>query len=49
MGCLDDEDIFMAAKIKQSEHYGFKVPLTSNGTPFWTMTPEELESERNNN
>ena len=44
MGCLDDEDIFMAAKIKQGGDYGFKVRLTSDGTPFWTMTPEELES-----
>lgn len=46
---IDDEDIFMAAKIKQGENYSFKVRLTSDGTPFWTLSPEQLAKERNSN
>ncbi len=46
---IDDEDVFMAAKIKQGENYSFKVRLTSDGKPFWTMSPEELAKERKNN
>jgi len=47
-GCwavIDDQDIFMAAKVKQGEDFQYKVRLTKNGTPFWTMTPEELAKE----
>jgi hypothetical protein len=43
---IDDEDIFMASKVKQGEHFEFKVRLTKDGTPFWTMSPEELARER---
>lgn len=43
---IDGEDIFMASKIKKGEHYEFKVRLTSDGTPFWNMTPEQLIREK---
>ena len=43
---IDGEDIFMASKIKKGEHYQFKTRLTKDGTPFWTMTQEELAYER---
>ena len=43
---IDGEDIFMASKIKKGDHYQFKTRLTKDGTPFWTMTPEELAYER---
>ncbi len=43
---IDGEDIFMASKIKKGEHYQFKTRLTKDGTPFWTMTPEQLAYER---
>ena len=43
---INDQDIFMAAKAKQGEHFEFKVRLTKDGTPFWTMTPDELARER---
>ncbi len=43
---IDDEDIFMASKVKKGEHYEFKVRLTSDGTPFWNMTPEQLAHEK---
>ncbi|MBL4902501.1 hypothetical protein JYT85_00440 [Desulfocapsa sp. AH-315-G09] len=43
---INGEDVFMASKIKKGEHYEFKVRLTSDGTPFWNMTPEELAHER---
>lgn len=43
---INGEDIFMASKVKKGEHYEFKVRLTSDGTPFWNMTPEELAHER---
>jgi hypothetical protein len=38
---IDGKDIFMAAKIKKDPDFEIvKVRLTSDGTPFWTMTPE---------
>lgn len=43
---IDDKDVFMASKVKQGEHFSFKVRLTKDGTPFWTMSPEELARER---
>lgn len=42
---IDGEDVFMASKVKQGEHFSFKVRLTSDGTPFWTMPPEKLAKE----
>lgn len=39
------QDVFMAAKVKQGENFEFKVRLTKDGTPFWTMSPEELAKE----
>ena len=36
----------MASKIKKGNYFEFKVRLTKNGKPFWTMTPEELSRER---
>lgn len=42
---IDDEDVFLAAKVKQGENYEFKVRLSSNGTAFWTLSPEELAKE----
>ncbi len=43
---INDQDVFMASKAKQGEHFEFKVRLTKDGTPFWTMTPDELARER---
>lgn len=42
---IDGEDVFMASKVKRGEHFQFKVRLTSDGTPFWTMSPERLKQE----
>ena len=41
---INGEDVFMASKIKKGE-WEFKVRLTKDGTPFWTMTPEQLAQE----
>lgn len=43
---IDGEDVFMAAKVIKGDYYEFKVRLTSNGKPFWTMDAQELEKER---
>ncbi len=46
-GCfaeINGEDVFMAAKIKKRGN-SFKVRLTSDGTPFWTMSPGQLQKE----
>lgn len=43
---IDGEDVFLASKVKQGEHFSFKVRLTKDGTPFWTMSPEELAREQ---
>lgn len=42
---IDGEDVFIASKVKRGDHFQFKVRLTSDGTPFWTMSPEQLKKE----
>ena len=48
---ITDKWVFMASKIKKgdSDTFEFKVRLTKDGTPFWTMTPEQLAKERASN
>lgn len=43
---INGEDIFMASKVKKGDYFELKVRLTKDGTPFWTLTPEELEREK---
>lgn len=43
---INEEDVFLAAKIKKGDYFSLKVRLTKNGKPFWTMSPEELAKER---
>jgi hypothetical protein len=43
---IDGKDVFMASKIKKDPDFEIiKVRLTKDGTPFWTMTPEQLAHE----
>lgn len=43
---IKGKDVFMACKVKKGDYFEFKVRLTKDGTPFWTMSPEELARER---
>jgi hypothetical protein len=43
---INEEDVFMASKVKKGDFFEFKVRLTKNGKPFWTMSKEELAWER---
>ena len=43
---INGKDVFMASKVKKGDYFEFKVRLTKDGTPFWTMSPEELAKER---
>jgi hypothetical protein len=43
---INGKDVFLASKLKKGESQEFKVRLTKDGTPFWTMTPEQLAKER---
>jgi len=43
---IGGKDVFMASKIKRGEHFNLKVRLTKDGTPFWTMTPEQQAQEK---
>jgi hypothetical protein len=43
---IGGQEVFMASKVKKGNYYEFKVRLTKDGTPFWTMSPEELARER---
>ena len=43
---IDGKDVFMASKIKKGDFYVFKVRLTSDGTPFWTLSDEQLAKEK---
>ena len=43
---INGKDIFMVSKIKKDPNFEIlKVRLTKDGTPFWTMTPEQLAWE----
>jgi hypothetical protein len=43
---FDGKDVFMASKIKKGEFQQVKVRRTSDGTPYWSMNPEQLATER---
>ncbi len=43
---IGEETVFIAAKIKTDSDRNFKVRLTSDGTPFWTMSAEQLAKEQ---
>lgn len=45
---FDGKDVFMASKIKKGEFQQIKVRRTSDGTPYWSMSPEQLATERAN-
>ena len=43
---IDGKDVFLASKIKKDPDIDIiKVRLTKDGTPFWTMTPQQLAKE----
>jgi hypothetical protein len=43
---INGKDVFMASKIKKDPDIEIiKVRLTKDGTPFWTMTPERIAQE----
>ena len=43
---INGKDVFMASKIKKDPDFDIiKVRLSKDGTPFWTMTPEQLAWE----
>lgn len=43
---VNGKDVFMASKIKKDPDLEIiKVRLTKDGTPFWTMTPEQVAWE----
>lgn len=43
---VDGEDVFMASKIKKGDFFELKVRLTRDGTPFWTLSAEEIAKEK---
>jgi hypothetical protein len=43
---IEGRDIFMASKIKKGETVEVKFRRTKDGTPFWTLSPEELAQEQ---
>ncbi len=44
---INGKDVFLAAKIKKGNYFVLKVRLTKDGTPFWSMSEEELAREKN--
>ncbi len=43
---INGKDVFMASKVKKDPNQEIiKVRLTKDGTPFWTMTPEQVAWE----
>ena len=47
---VNGKEVFMASKVKQDPDTTIiKVRLSKDGTPFWTMPPEQLAMELKNN
>lgn len=44
---IDGKFVFMASKVKKGDFFEFKVRISSDGTPFWTLSPEEQAKHRN--
>ncbi len=44
---IDGEFVFMASKVKKGDYFEFKVRVTKDGTPFWTLSAEEQEKHSN--
>jgi hypothetical protein len=40
------KEVFIASKVKKGENVELKVRRTKDGTPFWSLSPEELEKEK---
>lgn len=40
---IKGNDVFIASKIKRGDFFELKVRLTKDGTPFWSMSPEQRE------
>lgn len=48
-GCwaeIGGKKVFMASKVRNAEYFEIKLRRTKDGTPYWTMTPEEVTQER---
>lgn len=43
---IGDETVFIASKVKKDNEWSMKLRLTKDGTPLWTMSPEQLAKER---
>ena len=43
---INGKDVFLASKVKKGDSHEFKCRLSKDGTPFWTMTPEQLAKEQ---
>lgn len=43
---INNQEIFMASKIKKENYFEIKVRFTKDGIPFWTMTPDEVFKEK---
>jgi hypothetical protein len=43
---IDDKAVFIASKVKASGFRVLKLRRTRDGTPYWTMSNEELAKER---
>ncbi|ACS81263.1 hypothetical protein [Maridesulfovibrio salexigens] len=42
---IDGEYDYMCAKLKAGEDRKYKFRLTKDGTPFWSLSPEQLKKE----
>ena len=42
---ITDKDVFIASKVKKGDFHEDKMRRTRDGTPYWTMTSEELAKE----
>ena len=48
-GCwaeIGGKKVFIGSKVRNGEYFEMKFRRTKDGTPYWTMTPEEMTKEK---
>jgi hypothetical protein len=43
---IKGSEVFIASKVKKGDYFEYEVRRTKDGTPYWTMSPEERAKER---
>ena len=46
LGLNDRKDFSLASKVRNGEYFEIKFRRTKDGTPYWTLKPDEMIQEK---